>query len=99
MSAAAQVWMEMPPMKIARLGPGVAAMGASLIAVGGATESGKVLNSAESLNFAPTDLGGSGGRFWDSIPDMKIGRGAPGVAVIDNKMWVMGGCDDKGRVL
>ena len=90
-----KVWTESAPMGTARIGPGVAAMEGHLYVLGGADSNGVALGTAEAFNPDANP----GDEPWMRLPDLPTRRGAPGVAVIGNKIWVVGGCNDQGIAL
>ena len=82
-------------MKVPRIGPGVVTMEGHLYVLGGADANGLALGAAEVYNPSPA----AGETHWNRLPDVPTRRGAPGVGVIGNKIWVVGGCNDQGVAL
>jgi len=61
--------------------------GGKIYVFGGSRENGVYLRSAEVYNPS-TDA-------WTRLPDMKYGRGTPGVTVFNNQIYLFGGIDSR----
>ncbi|WP_286216698.1 Kelch repeat-containing protein [Demequina sediminis] len=89
----ARTWTEVAPLPGAAVeNPAIASVGGKLYAFGGSTApfSGAVSNAA---SFDPAT------GAWTSLPPMPTARGGAGAAVVDGKIYVVGGMDASGTSL
>jgi serine/threonine-protein kinase PknK len=88
---ATKTWAGMPDMGTARHGMAVAAVGKSVYAIGGSTGvgDGEVTSSAEALQLAARKV--QPASQWRSLPDAPTARLQMAWAVLDGRIWIMGG--------
>uniref|UniRef100_A0A8C7N9X9 Gigaxonin n=1 Tax=Oncorhynchus kisutch TaxID=8019 RepID=A0A8C7N9X9_ONCKI len=86
-----QLWIELEPMSIGRIGHGVLAAEGYLFVMGGMDETKMVLSSGE--KYDPDT------NTWTPIPSMKQARQNFGVAELDGMIYVLGGEDEDIELL
>ncbi|SHL27838.1 serine/threonine protein kinase [Pseudonocardia thermophila] len=88
---AADSWSPLPSMKTPRHGLALAAVGGTVYAFGGAAKPSHEasVSVAESLVLPPRRLGPAAA--WRTTRDAPIARQFTGSAVVDGRMWVVGG--------
>ncbi len=86
-----RVWAPLPDMATARHGMAVAAVGKSVYAIGGSTDvgDGRLTSTAETLKLAPRKL--QPAAEWRTLPNAPTARLMMAWAVLDGKIWVIGG--------
>lgn len=86
-----KTWTDLPDMATARHGMAVAAVEKSVYAVGGSTAVGdsQVVSSAEVLKLPRREIRPA--PQWRSLPDAPTPRLMMAWAVLNNKIWIMGG--------
>ena len=84
-------WIDVPDLGTARHGLAVAAVGKTVYAIGGSTGVGddQVTASAEALKLAPRKP--QPASQWRALPDAPTERLMMAWAVLDGKIWVVGG--------
>ncbi len=85
-------WELGKPLQEARQGVQVAAVNGKLYAVGGAYDHRKDFMLSSSFERYDPDFG-----TWESLPDLPVLVLAPGVAVIEGKIFIIGGSAIKGE--
>ena len=90
----ARTWSDLPDMGTARHGLAVAAVGKSVFAIGGSADvgDGQVISSAEALQLPARRI--QPVAQWRSLPDAPTPRLMMAWAVLDDKIWIMGGLRD-----
>ncbi|XP_030646596.1 gigaxonin [Chanos chanos] len=86
-----QLWIELEPMSVGRIGHGVVTAEGYLFAIGGMDENKTVLNSGE--KYDPET------NTWTPIPPMKQARQNFGIAELDGMVYVLGGEDEDRELL
>uniref|UniRef100_A0AAZ3QW72 BTB domain-containing protein n=1 Tax=Oncorhynchus tshawytscha TaxID=74940 RepID=A0AAZ3QW72_ONCTS len=86
-----QLWIELEPMSIGRIGHGVLAAEGHLFVMGGMDETKTVLSSGE--KYDPNT------NTWTPIPSMKQARQNFGVAELDGMIYVLGGEEEDMELL
>ncbi|XP_065134864.2 gigaxonin isoform X1 [Paramisgurnus dabryanus] len=86
-----QMWIELQPMSVKRVGHGVMSAEGYLFAIGGMDENKTVLSSAE--KYDPET------NTWTPIPPMMEARQHFGIAELDGMVYVLGGESKKTEVL
>ncbi|HWF28165.1 MAG TPA: DUF1668 domain-containing protein [Mycobacterium sp.] len=86
-----KTWAGLPDMATARHGMAVAAVEKSIYAIGGSTAvgDGQVISSAEALKLPARKI--QAASQWRSLPDAPTARLMMAWAVLNDKIWVMGG--------
>ncbi|HWY01612.1 MAG TPA: kelch repeat-containing protein [Mycobacterium sp.] len=86
-----KTWAGLPDMASARHGMAVAAVERSVYAIGGSTDvgDGQVISSAEALQLPARRI--QPAAQWRSLPDAPTARLMTAWAVLDDKIWIMGG--------
>ncbi len=86
-----KTWAGLPDMATARHGMAVAAVEKSVYAIGGSTAVGdsQVVSSAEVLKLPARKI--QPASQWRSLPDAPTARLMMAWAVLNNKIWIMGG--------
>ena len=86
-----KTWDSLPDMGTARHGMAVAAVGKSVYAVGGstATGDGQVVSTAEALQLPARKI--QPASQWRSLPDAPTARLMMAWAVLNDKIWILGG--------
>lgn len=87
-------WSNLPDMPTARCSAGVTVLGDKLVIVGG--KEGGCCGSDTSKSVLQFD---AVNQAWSQLPDMPFGRCNASAAVIDSKLVVLGGQDDRYKVL
>jgi hypothetical protein len=89
-----KTWAGLPDMATARHGMAVDAVEKSVYAIGGSTDTGdgQVISSAEALQLPARRIQPVG--QWRSLPDAPTPRLMTAWAVLDDKVWIMGGLRD-----
>ncbi|KAL0870830.1 hypothetical protein ABMA27_004676 [Loxostege sticticalis] len=88
----ADAWAPGPPLTARRSTLGVAVIGHVIYAVGG-FDGVTGLNTAEALDTSEADSAGA----WRPIAPMSTRRSSVGVAVLDNRLYAVGGYDGASR--
>ncbi|MGZ4585970.1 MAG: Kelch repeat-containing protein [Mycobacterium sp.] len=90
----AKTWADLPDMATARHGMAVAAVGKSVYAIGGSADigDGQVISSAEALQLPARRIQPTA--QWRSLPDAPTPRLMTAWAVLNDKLWIMGGLRD-----
>ncbi len=86
-----KTWAGLPDMATARHAMAVAAVEKSVYAIGGSTAAGddQSVSSAEALKLPARRI--QPAAQWRSLPDAPTARLMMAWAVVDNKIWIMGG--------
>jgi serine/threonine-protein kinase PknK len=89
-----KTWAGLPDMETARHGMAVDAVGKSVYAIGGSSDvgDGQVISSAEALQLPARRI--QPATQWRSLPDAPTARLMTGWAVLDDKVWIIGGLRD-----
>lgn len=89
-----KTWDGLPDMATARHGMAVDAVGKSVYAIGGSSEvgDGQATSSAEALQLPARQI--QPAAQWRSLPDAPTARLMTAWAVLDDKIWIMGGLRD-----
>jgi serine/threonine protein kinase/N-acetylneuraminic acid mutarotase len=89
-----KTWAGLPDMATARHGMAVDAVEKSVYAIGGSTDTGdgQVISSAEALQLPARRIQPVG--QWRSLPDAPTPRLMTAWAVLNDKVWIMGGLRD-----
>jgi N-acetylneuraminic acid mutarotase len=89
-----KMWAGLPDMATARHGMAVDAVEKSVYAIGGSTDAddGQVISSAEALQLPARRI--QPVEQWRSLPDAPTPRLMTAWAVLDDKVWIMGGLRD-----
>jgi N-acetylneuraminic acid mutarotase len=82
-------WKKLANMQVAREKPGVAFVNGRLYAIGGWSSSG-----TNGFPVAETDVYDPSANTWSRVSDNPYPSAAPGVAVVNGKIYVAGGCLD-----
>ena len=87
----AKTWAGLPDMQTARHGMAVAAVEKSVYAIGGSTNAGdtQVTSAAEELALPPRRV--QPAAHWHFLPEAPHPRLEMAWAVLDDKIWIMGG--------
>ena len=90
----ANTWADLPDMATARHGMAVAAVGKSVYAIGGSADigDGQVISSAEVLQLPARRIQPTA--QWRSLPNAPTPRLMTAWAVLNDKLWIMGGLRD-----
>lgn len=86
-----KTWAGLPDMATARHGMAVDAVEKSVYAIGGSTDvgDGQAISSAEALQLPARRI--QPAAQWRSLPDAPTARLMTAWAVLDDKIWIMGG--------
>jgi N-acetylneuraminic acid mutarotase len=86
-----KTWSELPNLETARHGMAVAAVAKSVYAIGGSTvfDDDGVISSAEALNLPARKS--EPAAQWRTLPDAPTARLMMAWAVLDDKIWILGG--------
>ena len=89
-----KTWASLPDMETARHGMAVAAVGKSVYTIGGSADvgDGRVISSAEALQLPARRIQPTA--QWRSLPDAPTPRLMTAWAVLNDKVWIMGGLRD-----
>jgi serine/threonine protein kinase/N-acetylneuraminic acid mutarotase len=94
----AKTWAGLPDMATARHGMAADAVEKSVYAIGGSTTVGdtQVISSAEVLKLPARKI--QPASQWRTLPDAPTARLMMAWAVLDNKIWIMGGLRNGGAL-